>query len=193
MKSQLKEIGPVTFPEHTGEKVYMLPFKQSEGLPQRLARWQPTVDAMLAGIQTDKPIYLMIDQGEVKAGQTHRRGGAHIDGNWIEANGKHGTRPPSHTKFASWDTGGWGTENLKPEALLLASNVEACCAYVGEVAGAPNEGGDCSHLDLATAERVSLKAGRAYIGNVTMIHESLPVKTDCKRTVVRLNAPGVEF
>lgn len=162
----------------------MLPFLQSEGLPKNLARWQPTVDAMLVGIETNKPIYLMIDQGEVKAGQTHRRGGVHIDGNWIEKIGAHGV---------VLVRSGWGTKNLKPEALILASNVEACVAYVGEVDGEPREGGDCSHLNLATTKPVRLKAGRAYIGNATMLHESLPVKTDCKRTVVRLNVPGITF
>lgn len=183
MKSQLKEIGRVRFPKHTGEKVYMLPFLQGEGLPKHLTRWQPTVDAMLAGIKTDKPIYLMIDQGEVKSGQTHRKPGAHIDGNWLPDIKAHG------------GTGGHGhsTKRMTDEALILAADVSACKAYVGEVDGEPGEGGDCSHLNLSRTKPVRLKAGRAYIGNVTMLHESLPIKTDCKRTVVRLNAPGVTF
>lgn len=209
MKSLLKEIGPVTFPENTGERVYMLPFTANHGLPSHLSRWQPTIDAMLCGVFTDGPIYLMIDQGRVTAGKSHRRGGPHIDGNWnpgvFAHDGppvppQHAPWPPSHRPMAGHHghramagKGSWASENFAPEALILASDVCASCVYIGEVEGDPVEGGDCSHLDLSAAYQVPLLAGRAYAGNVTMIHESLPVTKDCQRTLVRLNVPGWEF
>jgi len=209
MKSLLKEIGPVTFPENTGERVYMLPFTRREGLPAHLSRWQLTIDAMLQGVETDGPIYLMIDQGIVKAGSPHRRGGAHIDGNWnpgVSAHGSgggHGPRPghgpspglPGHKPGGLHGSlgGSWDSHNFAPEALILASDVTASCGYLGEIDGNPKEGGDCSHLDLSTAHRVPLLAGRSYAGNVTMVHESLPLLRDCQRTLVRLNVPGFEF
>lgn len=203
MKSLIKEIGPVQFPANTGERIYMLPITKRDGLPSNLARWQPTIDSMLLGVDVDGPIYLMIDQGIVKAGTSHRRGGPHIDGNWnpgISAHGGGGGGwgpPPSpghRPKLSHGSNGcGWNAENFSPEALILASDVTASCAYVGEIDGDPVEGGDCSHLDLSTALRVPLIAGKAYAGNVTMVHESLPVPTDCKRTLVRLNVPGFIF
>ena len=178
----------------------MLPFTKREGLPIHLSRWQLTVDAMLQGVDVDGPIYLMIDQGIVKAGATHRRGGAHIDGNWnpgINAHGGgggggHGLRPRPGTNRANGG-GSWHPDNFAPEALILASDLTASCAYVGEIDGEPLEGGDCSHLDLSTAMRVPIIAGKAYAGNVTMVHESLPVERDSLRTLVRLNVPGFVF
>lgn len=191
MKSLLKEIGPVQFPANTGERVYMLPFTKRNGLPKSLSRWQDTVDAMLRNVDSKDQIYLMIDQGVVKAGHTHRRSGPHIDGNWIPAINSHGT-----------GDGGGGRHcpvpkhmhvDLEPEGLILASDVCASCAYLGEIEGIPGEGGDCSHLDLTHAQRIPLQAGLAYAGNVTMVHESLPVESDCQRTLVRLNVPGWVF
>lgn len=205
MKSLLKEIGPVQFPENTGERVYMLPFTKREGLPFHLSRWQLTIDAMLQGIDVEGPIYLMIDQGTVQMGKTHRRGGAHIDGNWNPTvnshsgggggGGSHGPPPGKHRPggTGSGNGGGWNCANFNPEALILASDVTASCAYVGEVEGEPAEGGDCCHIDLSNTLRVPLVAGKAYAGNVTMIHESLPLLRDCGRTLVRLNVPGYTF
>lgn len=195
MNSTLKEIGPVPFPEHTGERIYMLPFFQQQGLPSSLSRWQPTIDLMLKDVITERPIYLMIDQGIVKAGNTHRRPRPHIDGNWIAETNSHGASPnprhrpiPTHSPWPTHNTQEWA-----PEALILASDISACCAYVGEVDGLPSEEGDCSHLDLSDTMVIPFKERFAYMGNITMIHESLPVAFDCQRTVVRLNCPGVEF
>jgi len=184
MKSELKERGQVTFPEHTGERIYMVPFTKAQGLPKEYARWQPTVDAMLADIHTDGPIYLMVDQGEVSPNKSHRRPRPHIDGNWIPEKNCHSTGSGS---------GGHKTKrgSLYDEAVILASDVSASCAYVGEFNGEFGEGGDCSHLDLSGLNRVQLQAGRAYSGNVTMIHESLPVNFTAKRTLVRLNVPHI--
>lgn len=89
-QSTIQQRGAVTFPEFTGERVYMLPFRKAEGLPFDLVRWQPTVDAMLDGIDVVGPIYLMIDQGIVKPGTTHRRPGVHIDGHWVPSIQAHG-------------------------------------------------------------------------------------------------------
>ncbi len=198
MKSLLKEIGPVSFPDFRAERVYMLPFMQREGLPANLSHWQATVDAMLRGIVTERPIYLMIDQSQVAAGQPQRRPGAHIDGYWVVAAGSHGGHAPGHKPAASgqWDSGSgeWKTASFsEPEAIVLASDVTASRALVGDFDGPIGDGGDCSHLNLSGLRDVPLESGRAYIGNVTMVHESLPVALACRRTLVRLNLPGVTF
>lgn len=94
-----------------------------------------------------------------------------------KADGKHGHRvQPSD---------GWPNETI-----ILASNVPACRALVGDWGGIIGEGGDVSHLDLSHMREIQLQAGIAYAGNVTFVHESLPVLHDCERTVVRLNVPG---
>lgn len=203
MKSIVEKRGRVTFPSHIGERIYMREFFKTAGLPADISRWQSTVDAMLEGVDTDGPIYLMVDQGFVHAGNTHRRGGIHIDGFWmpaVEAHGtpspRHGTTPPDRPRHVTnISCHGHSTEMLKSgkwptEAIMLASDVSACRGWSGEISGDPGKGGDCSHLDLESLLEVQFCAGITYAGNVTMLHESMPLAQDCLRTVVRLNVPG---
>jgi len=189
--SYIREIGPVAFPQWTGERVYMRPFTKAAGLPPHLRRWQSTIGAMLSGVDTEEPIYLMIDQSEVHAGQSQRRPGVHIDGYWIAGSGKHGPKPPGHC--GSWDTPapGWKHVNFsRPEALILASDVEASRAFLGHWEGEVAEGGDCRAVSLGGLAACNLLANHAYAGNVSMLHESLPVSCVTRRTLVRLNVPG---
>jgi len=148
---------------------------------------------MLDGIDTDEPIYMMVDQGIVRAGHHHRRSGLHIDGYWNPGVYAHGmpSRPPGHGHVPTPDRPrhvhamNWG-----PEAIILASDVSSCRAMIGDFNGLPADGGDCSHIDVSDMDEVRLLAGYAYAGNVTMLHESLPVARDCARTLIRLNVPG---
>lgn len=91
----------------------------------------------------------------------------------------------SRLKNIPKDAGKWPNETI-----ILASNVPACRALVGDWGGIIGEGGDVSHLDLSHMHEIQLQAGIAYAGNVTFVHESLPVLHDCERTVVRINVPG---
>lgn len=195
MQSIVKEMGSVTFPMHTMERVYMKEFRKETGLPSELKRWQQTIDQMLLEVDTDGPIYLMIDQGLVKANTTHRRKGVHIDGYWIPEVQAHGGAPGGHifAKNGRWDDKPyWNTlsEGWPDEALILASSVSASNAYIGEWDGEIKDGGDCSHLDLSNLQRVALEANKVYAGNVTMLHESIPVMEDVLRSLVRLSVPG---
>lgn len=189
--STLQHRGSVTFPAFLAERVYMREFRKAQGLPLDLIRWQPTVDAMLEGVDTDGPIYLMIDQGIVKAGTSQRRPGVHIDGYWNPSLNAHGG---GGGHVGTWDsTPGWlHCDFAKPEALILASDVSASRALTGEFTGTPGDGGDFSHLDLSGLSPRVLEAGQVYAGNVTMLHESLPVQQDTPRTLVRLSVPGWE-
>lgn len=187
----------------------MEPFFQSEGLPLRLKRWMPTVEAMLFGFETNQPIYIMIDQKEVKAGETHRRPRPHVDGYWLPDKQCHGGGGGGHSTphcptHAIPDTRWRNPQPTRPrfpikkpkpkhEAIILASDVAACAAYEGEFEGVFGEGGDCSHIDFSHLSRRLLAPNTSYAGNVTMIHESIPVERDCRRTLVRLNCPGLEI
>lgn len=185
--SHILQLGSVSFPSFTGERVYMREFTKAKGLPTDLSRWQNTVDAMLHGVESTGPIYIMIDQGEVLPAASHRRPGLHIDGYWdAKAQGHRGRH------VGSWDTDPkWShCEFSRPEAIILASSVSASRALVGEWDGVCGEGGDCSHIDTTGMSEVRLEASKAYAGNVSMLHESLPVRTLTRRTLVRLNVPG---
>lgn len=215
MKSILQRRGAVPFPEFSGERVYMRPFHKARGLPFDLRRWQPTVDAMLQGVDVAGPIYIMIDQGVVQQGTAQRRPGLHIDGYWIPALRAHGAEPadewnppkdlgehsstpadPGVHAASARASGPGGTHKWShsdfrtPEALILASDVCGSRALVGEFDSPPGEGGDYTHLATAGLQPVDLLAGIAYAGNVTMLHESLPLKVATPRTLVRLNVPG---
>lgn len=191
MKSILQQRGAVPFPEFTGERVYMRAFNKAQGLPFDLRRWQPTVDAMLDGVDVAGPIYIMIDQGVVAPGTSQRRPGLHIDGYWVPSiqahggGGRHVSNPAADGRH-NWSHCDFSTA----EGLILASDVRASRALVGEFDSAPGQGGDYSHLDTKDLRSVELEAGLAYAGNVTMLHESLPLQVATPRTLVRLNVPG---
>ncbi|MBN3848689.1 hypothetical protein G3N58_17930 [Paraburkholderia sp. Ac-20342] len=190
MKSIVEQRGAVSFAEFTGERVYMREFHKQSGLPGDLSRWQSTVDQMLDGVDTDGPIFLMVDQSFVKAGTPQRRPGIHIDGYWIPSLQAH-RGPGGHiTKLGDWGNRWDQGIRYRDEALILASSVSACRALSGEWFGLPGEGGDCAHIDVGGLSEVRMKSGIAYAGNVAMLHESLPVERDCFRTLVRLNVPG---
>ena len=201
--SAVKELNPVCFPDFTGERIYMQKFYKEEGLPKHLSRWQPTVDQMLLQVDTDKPIFLMVDQGTVKPNTSHRRPGPHIDGYWIEELQAHGGSSGGHrfnndteiliTKNGYWDTGpSWKTANLsEPESIILASDVAGCKAYVGDWHGEIGEGGDCTDICFKDLSEFTMKPNNAYMGNVSFVHESIPLPFETQRTLVRLNLKGI--
>lgn len=174
--SEIKLGGRMTFPTNKGERIYMLPFFQRTGLPPHLSRWQRTVDQMLAGVSTDDPIYLMIDQGIVEAGSTQRRPGLHIEGNWDGILRHH----PAH-RHGRYDV----------EMVILASDVGGCRAVLGCFDGHAGPQGQCEHIDIDGGDSVVFEPSRAYRGTATTIHESLPMRAQTQRTIVRLNLPGV--
>lgn len=194
MKSIIQKRGKVEFPEWTGERIYMRRFTKSNGLPSELSRWQKTVNAMLEGIETQQAIYLMVDQGLASPEKSHRRPGVHIDGYWVEEIGGH---DGSHKSVAvgSWEhpSKDWKHCDFStPEGLILASDIEACRAFEGNFLGKVGKGGDCSGIELSSLKEIPMVGGSIYAGNVTMLHESIPVIRESKRTLVRLSIPGWE-
>ena len=183
MKSQIKKIGKVSFPKFTGERAYQIAIQKGEPLPEQFARWQPTVDALLTGVEVDGDVYMTIDQGRVEEGCTQRREGPHIDGNW-EITGH---------RVMAWDHSGgghWHTKNLETGGIILASCCNGAKAYLGEFDEVVGEGGDCSHIDLSESNQEVLEANTGYLGNVTMIHEAMPVNKAVDRSFIRLTLPA---
>ena len=74
--------------------------------------------------------------------------------------------------------------------MLIVSSYEACKGWNGDYEGQPNQGGDCSHLDLSKMESFILKKNNLYWGNSTFIHESLPLEEDVKRQLIRITLPS---
>ena len=198
-QSTVQQRGQVSFPEFTGERAYMVPFLKADGLPSSLARWQPTVDAMLDGIDTDENVYVMIQQKFVKAGFSQRVPGVHVDGYWNPSISAHGVpgrhsptpKPKPAKKSPRKKISSWADADLSAhEALILASNIQCSRAFTGEWSGVIGDRGDCSDVNLEGLAEVHLAGGFVYAGNVAMLHESLPAPRDMYRTLVRLNVPG---
>lgn len=198
--SAVEARGQVTFPEFTGERVYMQQFFLETGLPERLARWQPVVDRMLEGVETEGAIFIMIDQALVKAGTPQRRPGIHVDGAWVatlgqhdNGGGQHRQMPPTpDTERPHWTLPSrHETRDCGKQAIMLASDHFASYGYVGDYPEIPNEDGSFDSIDLSNLEPVALWPHTVWAGDAyQFLHESTPVPRDCHRTLVRLNVCG---
>lgn len=203
MQSLLREVAQISFPKHVEHnRVYQVAFHK-DAIPEVLKPWENTIQGMLKGIDCDGEMYFMADKAAVQKGKTHRRGGLHIDGNWYRSVGHDdgnycaGRHGGGHGAMqAGWGDGGgrwndvWKFTDDATGGIILASDIAGCDALVGKYDGTILKGGDCSHIDTTGMKQVSLKENTAYIGNVTMLHESLPMQFDCVRTVCRITMPA---
>jgi hypothetical protein len=85
LESKSREIGEIDFPEFKGDKIYMLEFDlENPILPEKYKRWESVVNKMIQNspVKSGKA-YLTVDEEKVTPGKTHRRGGVHVDGNFI--------------------------------------------------------------------------------------------------------------
>lgn len=190
--SKVSQGAQVTFPDFTGERVYMVPFTVADGLPKHLARWQATVDAMLRGIDARGLVYLMIDQAEIRRGDFHRRPGLHVDNYWNPGSVDHGGPPPPplHGPIPAPPTHSGHGPKYGSELLIIASDILGCEALVGRWSGECDGHGDCSHVKRDGLRVVPMLPGLAWIGETgSLLHEALPLARDAQRTVVRLNVP----
>lgn len=180
----------VLVPNFKGE-LKMIPFELGGDLMDLPSKFRDLVHNMtkhlpiLGGIS-----YLTVDSRVVNKGTTHRRGGAHIDGNYIP-------------QICGWGgSGGWkvgeGGRELSSEhhklsyqsntgGMLIVSDHPSCMAWQGQFEGEAKIGGDCSHLDLG--EGKTLKPNVAYYGNSQFLHESLPLDETVHRNLVRITLP----
>jgi hypothetical protein len=195
MHSKIHAVARVALPEFRGDQLYMHHLDvQKPKLPAQYGRWASTIEALLPSIPMSEGIvYLTIDEKQLVPGQTHRRGGAHIDGIWNPAARDHhvpgGHIMPAHTA-GRWQGGYWDD----PKAgggLLLLSNVEGCRGYLGEFDAIPGEGGDMQHVreQLDAADSFIMEPNIAYLCNVWAVHESIPVARPMNRSLIRLTLP----
>ena len=190
LHSKARAVGQVTFPEFTGAQVYMarnLVGHPLQGVPEQ---YHSVIDKMLqdAGIPAHTGFYVTIDEQFLKKSNKLRRGGVHIDGNYLFGWGSSGgwlngtpgrllTEEQQRLQYHS-DLGG----------VVMASTFMACEAFVGTVDGAAGRGGDCEHLrdQFSKMENFWLEENITYLGNSTFIHEGHVVSQDTNRQLVRL-------
>jgi len=174
-----------------GVKIGMKPFDLDtlEGVP---LDWKETVSQMILGLNLKVgTAFLTIHGKQIKASETHRRGGAHIDGNFlmkgwggnqggngwkVDGNGIGLTQSEHNRSYCSRNGG-----------MLIASTYPACMGWNGNYKGESGIGGDCSNIELG--EGFIMKPNTVYYGNSQFIHESLPLDKDVHRTLIRITLP----
>lgn len=198
MKSLIKEVGEILFADFKKINIYMMPFELSKNI--ELSAEYNFLKNTISNIVEMSPVkkgtaYLTVDFKNIQAGNTHRRGGPHTDGNFIYGWGGDGGGN-------GWLTGSNG-RLLSPEkhrnqylselgGALIVSDFEACRAWLGEYEDTPSQGGNCSHVDLSRLNQITLKKNKVYLMNSTCIHESMPIHKNINRKLIRITLPATE-
>lgn len=169
------EIIKAALPAFSNTRIMMMPVKIGalDGIPERFHSLMKTLYALCEGRFYGEVGYLTIDERDLKAGETLRRPGLHVDG---IHNGRAG----------SWG-GGWGPAG---NGMLTVSNTPHCEAYLGLVQGEPGLEGECDQVDLTQAVPHRFEANKVYWVDGLCVHESLPVETDQQRLFIRLSMPS---
>lgn len=189
ISSKVKVVGEIKFPSFNNEHVYMaknLVGRKLQGVPKQ---YENIIQNMLdaAKIPLHTGFYVTIDEKSLKKGTKLRRGGIHIDGNYVFGwggggwlNGVPGRMLTEHQHKIQYQSELGG--------ILMVSNFQACEGFIGEVDGVAGQGGDCEHLrdKLKEMESFWLKENVVYLGNSTFIHEGHPVNKDVARQLIRL-------
>jgi len=185
------------FPEFTGIQVHMQALTISyvrgvgtwhrciEGVP---SGYIPLVEQMLTVAAEDYErvnrskeygtLYVTIDEREIPAGQTHRRGGAHYDGVYYMI----------RDKDPRWNTVQHGGV-LQGGGMIIAASHVGSRGWRGTLLGVAGPGGDCDHMrdQLKELEAFDMEAGAIYHGNATFVHESIPVAETTRRQLIRIS------
>jgi hypothetical protein len=192
MKSIYQNLGGVIeMPEFKQRNVYMHKTSMDNlKLPAEFQDFGEAVERCLSKLSDRSSVcYITIDEKEI-CGDSHRRGGIHVDYNWYEAAGWENTNiwgnkmtagqhqaPGQHVGGVDKEQGG----------MLLVSNYEGCRVYKGDFTGVIDEGGDCSCIDVSDLGSEIMKPGEVYYLNALGIHESLKIKNKVKRSLIRIN------
>lgn len=192
INSKIKEVAAINFPKFKQGHLYMHPINlENPILPDEYYQYKDALNKMLSNSPVKKGIaYVTIDNKLVTKGNSHRRGGPHVDGNFLFGWGTGGGN--------GWLTGHAGRILSKEKheeqycsnlgGTLISSSYAACKAWRGEFKEQPKQGGNCEHIKLDKG--IILESNKVYLMNSTCIHESLPVKENVERSLIRITLPN---
>lgn len=171
-ESKIEDFGTVEFPAFSGVRVMMMPFLMQgprNSLPDSLGMYRDAVASICSMATVKEGVgYLTIDEALVRAGETHRRPGLHVDG------------------FGAYGGGGGYAAN----GMFLASTHEGCVGYAQSYEGEPGMDGDCEHLRSELGSGAVMRAGHVYWCSPMALHESLPMRADIHRQLIRVSMPS---
>jgi hypothetical protein len=179
-ESSIKLSGEITFPEFSGIRILQMPFilGDIESIPDFLFHWKNTFLQLFDISHIKNGIaYITIDEKIVKKDETHRRKGLHVDGVF-----------EGHAEC----TFGGGTFGTIKDGMYLASSEIGCRAWNQSFNGWAGYEGECDHLlDQCKPENeVILNKNKIYWLGGLCVHESIPMKKDTKRTLIRMTLPN---
>ena len=171
---------------YAGRQHYMHEFDiEKPSVPKGFEDYLPVVERILASTNVRSGIaFLTVDEKIVKAGNSQRRPGPHVDGcfNKTEMKWGHGQ-------------GGWNhyCNHLPIERMpvIVAASVAGCKIWEGNFEAEPRNDGDLSHMQLP--EGVIVPANTAYFLSPDCVHESLRFNEDTARSFLRIAMPVGSF
>lgn len=176
MKSEIRGLGPIEIPRNTAHRIMMMPFRLDDVAATVPGAWRECIaDLVRRGPCAEGVGYLTVDDATVRAGETHRRPGLHVDGG-------------SHDAPWAPSPGAWGGV----EGMIVAATILGSRAWCQDFDGTPGVDGDCEHLrDQCRADtRWPLHGGEAYWLGATCVHESIRMPINVRRTFVRVSMPS---
>jgi len=138
-----------------------------------------------AGVRCGKA-WMTVDEKVVKAGESQRRPGPHVDGKF-------------NMKAVRWGGGGGGgwnhSCNLVPVSrtpVIVVASAVGCRAWRGQFEAQPRDDGDLSHIADALGAGEILPANIGYLLSGDCVHESIMLTEDTQRTFLRIALPQLE-
>jgi len=196
MISTSREVNTIELPLIEGE-FSMLPFdlKTLDGLKGDFKR---VAEEMVKHLRVREGMaFLTVHGKKLLKSDTLRRGGAHIDGNYMNYVPGEPFRTFGGGGGNGWKLGQTGpyittrehklSYDNKKGGILMASNHSSSLGYHGTLKGKPVRGGDCTHMKLP--KPFSLGANKVHYGNNQFVHESVAVKKDVHRVLFRITLP----
>lgn len=189
--SEYRICNEVVIPDSENIDVYMMAFSVELALTvgkrflkPELFIWEPLVKSMLSNIERRNiTAYLTIDKRIVKEGESHRRGGAHIDGAYQRK--KESEKKVERKDYWIIPPPRWP---VPAGEMLVVSDHPGCMAWGGDFIGELRSDGGCEHLksQLDKIPSEILKPNYCYHLNATCVHESIRQDRDVTRTLVRI-------
>jgi hypothetical protein len=175
--SHINHVGVLSFPKPNGVRVMMMPVRMEDADTLPIEQWREQFAKLVKMAPVKRGVaYLTIDEALVRAGETHRRPGLHVDG--IGPDGRE----------AAWGGGG----GYASSGMLVAASITGCVGWSQPVDGYPGANGNCEHLrdELLDEKRRYLIADNVYECGALAVHEALRMATDVQRSFVRLSLPN---
>ena len=187
----MKTEARITFPEFTGLRCLMMPYRQGEpdSVPDTYVAYRDIIRDVF--ITRGDIGYLTIDESVAAAGKPHRGTRAKFD---RALHTEAGRRPG---RIYAWGGGKWGgAENVALERdleILLANNIDDSCAVWNSEHEDTSDDGDIGHESARYpyAAATMMKAGEVHRIGILTPHESLPVAETCRRQFLRIVGKGV--